>query len=452
MTTPGRLFDDNLYRYDRAQPSYWEATAGQLPVAAAPLDRSESCDVAVIGGGYTGLSAALHLARDHQIDVRVLDAGHIGWGASGRNGGFCCIGGSGVQRADLVKRVGRDQARAFYQASADAVEFVRALAADERIEFDACGDAEIEVAHSARAARDLADDQTVLADMLGIKAEYISADECRKRFLGSTECYGALISRPAFGLHPLRYCRGLGTAAAARGARLHAHSGIDNWDKDDDGRHRLSTSGGTLTARRVVVACNGFIPEALHPSFYGCTLPIISAIIVTRPLSDDELAAAGWKTVNPSLNSRRLLNYFRVLPDNRFLFGGRGHTRGHEQGEVATYDKLTAAMRRQWPAWAHVDIDFRWHGLICYTSALRPAVGRLDDDSSVFFSFGYHGNGVNMASWCGAAVADWVATGQRPSRLPEMMAGLPKRFALPRLRPQAFRLGVALAGVLDRFD
>ena len=89
-----RLYDDNMYRYGEPQPSYWEATAGSEPVAANPLSGSDSCDVAVIGGGYTGLSTAYHMARDYQLDVRVLEAGHIGWGASGRNGGFCCVGGS----------------------------------------------------------------------------------------------------------------------------------------------------------------------------------------------------------------------------------------------------------------------------------------------------------------------------------------------------------------------
>ena len=91
-----RLYDDNLYRFYRPQPSYWEATAGDTPVPSEVLHGTQSCDVAIIGGGYTGLSAALHLARDHDIEVRVLEAGHFGWGASGRNGGFCGVGGTGV--------------------------------------------------------------------------------------------------------------------------------------------------------------------------------------------------------------------------------------------------------------------------------------------------------------------------------------------------------------------
>ena len=89
-----RLYDDNLYRYSEPQPSYWEATAQDVQVQAPPLEGDQSCDVAIIGGGYTGLSAALHLARNYSTGVRVLEAGHIGWGASGRNGGFCSMGGA----------------------------------------------------------------------------------------------------------------------------------------------------------------------------------------------------------------------------------------------------------------------------------------------------------------------------------------------------------------------
>jgi glycine/D-amino acid oxidase-like deaminating enzyme len=163
-----RLYDENLYRFDAAQESYWEATAGDIDVDAAPLVGNESCDVAIIGGGYTGLSAALHLARDYNVDVRVLEAGHIGWGASGRNGGFCSMGGTGVGRQQLVKMVGLDATREFYRSQVDAIELVRELGAAENIEYQAFGSAELEVAHTAKAFDGMRDDhdlQNSLAKM-----------------------------------------------------------------------------------------------------------------------------------------------------------------------------------------------------------------------------------------------------------------------------------------------
>jgi glycine/D-amino acid oxidase-like deaminating enzyme len=444
-----RLYDDNLYRFDTPQPSYWEATAARGESAALPLNGDESCDVAVIGGGYTGLSAAFHLARDYSKDVRVLEAGHIGWGASGRNGGFCCIGGTGMDAAGLIRRFGLEAARNYYRSQVEAVELVRSIADDEAIDVERFGEAEIEIAHSRRAFAGLESDHRVMTEALGLDADILTAAEARERIYDSTEQFGALISRPAFGLHPLRYCAGLAAAAARRGARLHAHSEVLRWERTRDGGYALQTRSGRLLAKRIIFATNGFMPEQLYPGFGGRTLPVISAIIVTRPLGDEELASQGWQSADPAINSRHVLNYFRLLPDKRFLFGARGHTRGSVEGERATYDKIIRTFHRIWPAWQGVDIEYRWHGLICMTGSMRPAVGCLDAEPGVYFGFGYHGNGVNTATWAGKQLADWVGTGRVPERLPDIVRGLPRRYPLPVLRRTYLRTGLAIANWLD---
>ena len=444
-----RLYDDNLYRFDQPQPSYWEATAGDIPVPASPLDGTQSCDVAVIGGGYTGLSAALHLARDYDIDVRVLEAGHIGWGASGRNGGFCSIGGTGLHRADLIRRCGEENAKDYYRSQREAVELVRSVVADECIDVDAQGDAEVEVAHTPRAFERLEKDCRVLTDTLGSEAEIIGADEFRERYYDSTEQHGALISRPTFGLHPLRYCRGLANAAALRGATLHDRSEVIEWTKSDDGLHRLRSAAGNLLARRVVFATNGFMPEHLRTEFSARTIPVISAIVVTRPLSEAERSAHSWHNPHPTINARRILNYYRMLPDGRFLFGGRGLSSGSVRDEKQTYGRIVATMRRIWPQWSNIEIEYRWHGLICFTASLYPSIGELEEDDSVYFGFGYHGNGVNTATWTGKQLADWIGRGSAP-KLPGIVRGLSGRYPLPRLRRKYLQVGIAVSSLLDR--
>ena len=447
-----RLYDPNLYRFDSPQPSYWEATAPRAGFDAKPLDTDGSCDVAIIGGGYTGLSAALHLARDYDLDVRVLEAGHIGWGASGRNAGFCTIGGTWLQRGDLVRRHGVERARDYYRSQIEAVELVRQIASEENIDVQVSGSAEIEVAHSPRAFRGLRDDADVLSKTLGMDVEIVEADAVRERFFDYSEQYGALQTRPAFGLHPLRYCHGLAGAAHRQGARLYPRSEVTAWQNTADGKHQLITQGGRLRATTVIFATNGFMPENLRAEFYARTLPVISAMVVTRPLTAAELQAHRWRTADVVINSRRVFSYYRLLPDRRLLFGGRGHTRGSAAGERQTYADLESSLAKTWPHWSDVDIEYCWQGLICMTGSLAPCIGQLAADSSVYFGFGYHGNGVNTATWAGKQLADWIGTGRMPDRLPVLVRGLCRKIPLAPLRRQALSAGIAIARRLDAFS
>ncbi len=453
MSVSKRLYHENMYRFAEPEPSYWEATQGATELGAEPLARDEQCEVAIIGGGYTGLSAAYHLCRDLEVDVRVLEAGHIGWGASGRNGGFCSIGGSSLGKDDMISRFGLDETRKYYQAQVEAVELVREIITDEGIDSPIQGNAELEVACSPGAFSEVRESAEKQKRLLGLDTSVLTRDQFRERYFDFPKLHGAATLRPTFALHPMRYLRGLAAAAERHGALLHPRTEVLKWAKEG-ATHVLTTSGGTVRARYVVLATNGFTPEHLLPAFHARTMPIISAIAVTRPLSDDELAAHAWQTESPVITSYDLLNYFRLLPDKRFMWGGRGSSNGAPAGAAKNFTNLVAGLHAAFPHWRDVDIEYRWHGLICMTRRLTPTIGRLDDDPSVFFGFGYHGNGVNTSTWTGKKIAAWLGSSRSddtavPVSLPAPVRGLSGRFPLPSLRLYYVQARIAMFRLTD---
>jgi glycine/D-amino acid oxidase-like deaminating enzyme len=444
--TVQHLYHQSLYRFDEAQPSYWEETAGDRTLAAQPLACDARCDVAVIGGGFTGLSAALHLARDFGVDVRVLEAGHIGWGASGRNGGFCSVGGTKMSVRAQLRRFGGDETRRYYQSQVDAIELVRDLGREEAIDFQLQGDGEMTVAQSPRAFRALSAEADLQRRVLGLDVSLLSREAFLERGYASPQQFGALELKPSFGLHPIRYVLGLARAAERRGAVVHPGTCVHEWRKDGQD-HVLETEGGRLRAKRLIIACNGFMPEHLHKTLVGRALPVQSNIVVTRPMTGAELAAHEWRNPCPSVEARHVYVYFRVLPDGRLMLGGRGDTSGEPRAADKVFEQLQRRIATIWPRWRDIPITHRWRGLICMTNGLRPAIGKFPDDATVMFGFGYHGNGVNTATWTGRELAYWLAGSNashrtEPQHLPALVRGLPPRFPIPALRRVYARLGM----------
>lgn len=449
MREPGTLYDQAMYDASRPVPSYWEASADTSQTGFEPLVGEHRCDVAVIGGGYTGASAALHLARDHGIDVRVLEAGHVGWGASGRNGGFCCIPATKMSVAQMMSRYGRDETRRFFAAQVEGARLVRALAEDEGFDCDITGDGNLEVAHMPARFADLREYGETLSREFGISTRLMPREAFAEHGHDGPEQHGALHMAVGFGLHPLKLALGIARAAVCRGARIHGHSAVRDWRRED-GSHVLHTAGGILRARRVLVATNGFTRDNLHPSLADRFLPAISNIITTRPMSEEEVARHRFVTTNPICNTRTLLFYYRLLPDRSLLFGARGDF----TGTVADGERMRAWMTRRlgevFPHWKEIPISHFWRGMVCVSPRLAPSAGRLADDNSVWYGLAYHANGVNTAPWTGMMLArSIVGANGRGDLFGAVMSGLPRTFPFAGLRLWALRAAYAWYGYAD---
>jgi glycine/D-amino acid oxidase-like deaminating enzyme len=434
--------------WDTPVDSLWETDRSRLPLpASAALVSDEISDVAVIGAGYCGLSAALHLARKG-VSVRVLEAGAMGWGASGRNGGFCSIGASFLDATELKQIYGEAAAKDFYRSLIDAVQLVDDLAREEGIALQAQGTGVWTFAHKASRLKQL-EVQSEVLNKLGVGARTVSAQAFETEAFRCSEQHGALFEPVGFGLHPLSFCLGLAVAAEKRGAVLHDHSRVTGWDKEGS-QHRLRTDKGSVRAKRVIVAANGWLPEDLVPELAGRVLPIMSNITTTVPLSDDMLKAQAWSTRLPAANTRAHLAYLRMLPDQRLLYGGRGDTTGQPSGVLEMQRLLERRRMEMFPAFRGVQTSHSWRGFISATRRLTPAIGTLPSDPSVGYAFGCHGNGVAFMTWAGRALADMMA-GERVD-LPVPVQGLPPRFPLPRLRLWYLRAMLLRALVEDELD
>jgi glycine/D-amino acid oxidase-like deaminating enzyme len=423
---------------------YWADT-----VAAEDWPRFEGAqraDVAVIGGGFTGLSAALHLA-EAGLDAAVLEAEHPAWGASGRNGGFCCLGGAKAPSAILRRRHGTAGLLEWRASERAAVRTVAGLIERFDLAVDRTGRGETRLAHSPRAWARMREDAARAEAEYGVRPVLTPPEWLGQQGLGGT-WHGAMTIPIGFALNPGKYHAGLATAAAGSGARLFAESPVQALEPERGG-WILRTPRGVLRAGRVVIATNGYSAEDLPGWLGGRTLPVQSSVIVTRPLTAEDRAAQGWTGDQMAYDSRFLLHYFRLLPDGRFLFGMRGGRKATPVAQAAVSRRLRADFVQAFPAWRHVAITHEWSGLVCLMARLTPFVGAVPDHKGLFAALGYHGNGVAMASHAGRIVAA-LARGATPdTAYPAAMQARPWRWPFGRYRRALLAPVYALADALD---
>ncbi len=368
--------------------SYYRATA--TPYAPhAPLQGSTQARVAIIGGGYAGLNTALGLAERGVRDVVLLEREQIGYGASGRNGGFV-FGGYSLGEQALLAQRGHAQARAMFDLTTAAVQRIRQRVADYAIPCDAVDEGVIWV-NWFRDPAVLRTRQQRLAEHYGVRWEWLAQAELRE-CVRSTRYHNGLYERDALHLHPLNYAIGLAAAAQAQGVRLHEHSGVSRLTREGS-RWRVRTTQGELLADQVVLACGGYL-AGLQRRIDRAILPIATYVMVTEPLGarlDDCL-----RTRAAVYDSRFAFDYYRALPDTRLLWGGRISVRNRSPQAVQRL--LTHDLLRVFPQLKGVCIDHAWSGLMSYARHQMPQIGGSGDGLWWAQAFGGHG----LAPTCAA--------------------------------------------------
>lgn len=417
-------------------PSFYAATADPLP-PCPPLSGDTRADVCVVGGGYTGLSAALHLAR-RGFSVRVLEAQRIGFGASGRNGGQV---GSGqrLDQDDLETLVGHDNARRLWHIGEAAKAGVAELIATHGID---CA-YRPGIAHAFLHARELPQAHrlvdTLTRDYAYSRLEVLDRDGIATA-TGSRSFVGGVLDHGAGHLHPLRFALGIGRAAQSAGAILYERSevtGIDHGAKP-----RVTTATGTVTADHLILACNGYL-GGLAPSVAARVMPINNFIIATEPV--DNIAPEILPADIAVADSRFVVNYWRKDADGRLLFGG-GESYGYRfPRDIAGL--VRKPMLSIYPQLKDIAIPYAWGGTLAITRSRLPCFMRIAPN--ILSASGYSGHGVALATLAGEILAD--ATAGTAERF-DLMASIPTP-AFPgagNLRTPLLKLAMTWFALRDR--
>ncbi|MGF6372626.1 gamma-glutamylputrescine oxidase [Paraburkholderia sp. RAU6.4a] len=381
--------------------SFYEATVTRSS-ACAPLNGRRSAHVCIVGGGLAGLSTALGLAERGVEDVVVLEAQQVGFGASGRNGGFV-FGGYSLDCADLLKTLGPTRARELYALTTDAVELMRKRIARYRIDCDPT-DAGVILANWFDEPARLEAQRRLMRDSFGIDWEPIAASQLAAQ-LKTSRYHGGLFERNAFHFHPLKYVVGVAAAAAQAGVTIHERSPVVSLRRDGAG-FVVETPQGALDARHVVMAGGGYARN-VYARVERAVLPIATYVMATEPLGERLHDAIATRAA--IYDTRFAFDYYRPLPDTRILWGGRISVRDREPEAIARL--LRQDLLKVYPQLRDVRIEHAWGGLMSYARHKMPQIGQSTD--GVWYAVGFGGHGMAPTTVSGELLAAAIS-GERP--------------------------------------
>jgi len=385
------------------QQNYWLTTT-EMPKADLSLPLPEKVDVAVIGAGFTGLSAARTLAKCG-AKVAVLESETVGWGASSRNGGMVLTGLKlGVNK--LIAMYGRERAQRMYAASLASIDCVEQITGEEKIDCDFFRCGHLEVACKRQHFNDYARQAEVIAREFHHQLRVVPRDELNTE-IGSSIYHGGMVDEVSAGLNPARYVAGLAWAAVRAGATICAKARVEKIVHDArDGSQgwRVTTSRGNLWARDVFVGTSGYTGAAT-PALRKKIIPIGSYIIATEVLPP-ALARELSPRNRMIYDSKNYLYYYRLTPDSRMLFGGRAAFFPETTDSIRrSAEILRRGMIQVYPQLRDTKVEYVWGGTLDFAFDIMPHAGQID---GIYFAVGYAGHGVAMATWQGQKIAEMM--------------------------------------------
>ncbi|MGE6915530.1 NAD(P)/FAD-dependent oxidoreductase [Achromobacter kerstersii] len=384
-------------------PTYWVATAGEPPEDDGPIRGDIDVDVAIVGSGFTGLSAALTLARDFGVRAVVLEANRAVWGCTSRNGGQGQNASGRLYRSQWISRWGLDTAKRLDAEIREGFEYWKSLVA--QVDCDAQPGGHLYTAHRQKKMAFLANEARVMREVFGYDAKMLSQAELRERYVHDHEAVGAMHEPDGVGVHPLKLAYGYLRQARALGVRVHPSSPVLRWRKEP-GAILLETPGGVVRARRVAFATGGYTAQGVNPLLDNRIMPVLSNSLVTRVLTPAEREAAGLKSTVFITDTRTLRFYYRLLPDGRMQIGSRSALHGADAQHPRHLALLREGLARKFPSLRNVDVAYSWWGWVDVSHDMMPRVTQPDPAQPVYYAFGYGGNGVAFSAQAGKRLAE----------------------------------------------
>lgn len=410
------------YNYAENSQIYWENNDNNFYIPK--IDIRNEYDLVIIGSGLTALSAAYHL--DKNKSILIIDKSYIGYGGSSRNGGFCCLGGTKLSFQEIENKYGNKELLKFFHIQKEAIELVKEIL-EERITTDEVG--EIIYYYKESALLKECKDLEKFKSKLNLEYEVLSKNDLKTKRLYIHNNQGAIKMNYGFGINPKNLVYKLiKKIIKNQNVDFCENTEVLSIKKNHHSNFEIKIQEKVIKSKKCILATNGYLNRKnLNKTIYNNIIPALSNIIVTEPIENSEFN--DWKTLVPCADHIPLLHYFRLLKDNRIMFGGRG---GHSYRDTHTYKKIILNdFNNLFPEFKNKKIEFFWRGLVGVT---KDKIAHLGVNDEMYYGYGYNGNGVSLATYFGKVLANLIDKKIYLKDLPDCITRKPEEMPFSELK------------------